>query len=204
MFHHTRQTLTHSLALTVRRMRYGRPPSKVFCVGFQKTGTTSLQYGLSLMGYRVAGVMDANPHETLTALRAEALRLLPQFDAFADNPWPLYFEELDAMFPDAKFILTTRDPEQWYSSVCKHFGDGRSKMRGWVYGAATPIGNKRAYIDRLLTHQSAVRLHFADRSDDLLEFDVSAGHGWRELCSFLQRPVPKRQFPRLNTAAMRD
>jgi hypothetical protein len=50
MFHQSRQTLKHSLALEFRRLRYGRPQQKVFCVGFQKTGTTSLQYALSLLG----------------------------------------------------------------------------------------------------------------------------------------------------------
>lgn len=204
MFHHTRQTLKHSLALELRRLRYGRPQAKVFCLGFQKTGTTSLQYALSLMGYRVAGIMDANLHATPEALHAEALRLLPRFDAFADNPWPLYFREFDAMFPHAKFILTTREPGHWYTSVCKHFGESGSKMRGWVYGAATPVGNRQAYVDKLVNHQEAVRAHFADRPGDLMEFDISAGHGWTELCGFLDLPVPRQGFPKLNTATMRE
>lgn len=204
MFHEKRLTLKHSLALELRRLRYGRPRHRVFCVGFQKTGTTSLQYALSLLGYRVAGIMDANPHPTPEALHAEAMRLLPQFDAFADNPWPLYFREFDAMFPDAKFILTTRDPDKWYESVCRHFGESGSKMRGWIYGSATPLCNRQAYIDTLLSHQCAVRAHFANRPGDLLEFDVSAGHGWSELCGILDRPVPRQEFPKLNTATMRE
>lgn len=204
MFHHTRQTLKHNVALNLRRLRYGRPQTKVFCLGFQKTGTTSLQYALSLIGYRVAGIIDANPYDTPEALHAGALRLLSQFDAFADNPWPLYFREIDTMFPDAKFILTTRDPDEWYASVCKHFGDNSSNMRSLVYGEASPIGNRTAYVDRLLAHQEAVRRHFADRTpNDLLEFDVVAGHGWAELCTFLDQPTPRREFPKLNTSAMR-
>lgn len=203
MFHHARQTLKHSLALTLRRQLYGRPQAKVFCVGFQKTGTTSLQYALSLMGYRVAGYMSAHGHETPEDLFSHACILLPRFDSFADNPWPLYFREFDAMFPDAKFILTTRDPNKWYESVCKHFGDSPIKMHQWIYGVTSPINNRQAYVDRLVSHQEAVRAHFADRPGDLLEFDVSAGHGWAELCSFLGRPVPRRDFPKLNTATMR-
>lgn len=203
MFHQTRHTLKHSLALELRRLRYGRPQAKVFCVGFQKTGTTSLQYALSLLGYRVAGIMDANVHETPAALHAECLRFLPQFDAFADNPWPLYFREFDAMFPDAKFILTTRDPDRWYASACEHFGAGGSRMRQWIYGAASPGGNRAAYIDRLTRHAAEVRAHFANRPGDFMEFDVAQGDGWDKLCGFLGKPVPRRAFPRLNTAAMR-
>ena len=51
-FHESRQTLRHSLALGQRRLRYGWPRQKVFCVGFHKTGTISLQYALSLPGIR--------------------------------------------------------------------------------------------------------------------------------------------------------
>lgn len=156
------------------------------------------------MGYRVAGIMDANQYETPEALHAAALRLLSRFDAFADNPWPLYFREFDAIFPDAKFILTTRDPDQWYTSVCKHFGGSETKMRHWIYGAGSPLGNREVYVDRLRKHQEAVRNHFIDRSESLLEFDVSAGHGWNELATFLGRPSPSRAFPKLNTATMRS
>jgi hypothetical protein len=156
------------------------------------------------MGYRVAGIMDANPYDTIEGLHTEALRLLPQFDAFADNPWPLYFREFDAIFPDAKFILTTRNPDQWYTSVCKHFGGSETKMRRWIYGAGSPLGNREVYVDRLRKHQEAVRNHFMDRSESLLEFDVSASHGWNELATFLGRPSPNRAFPKLNTATMRS
>jgi len=203
MFHYSRQTLKHTTALTLRRLRYGRPRAKVFCVGFQKTGTTSLQYALSLMGYRVAGIMNANRHDTPEALHTEALRLLPQFDAFADNPWPLYFREFDAMFPGAKFILTARDPDKWYSSVCKHFGDESSQMREWIYGAGCPAGHRVAYVGKLLGHQDAVRHHFTGRPKDFMEFDVTQGDGWDKLCDFLGKPVPKKAFPQLNTARMR-
>ena len=188
----------------LRRMKYGRPTEKVFCVGFQKTGTTSLQYALSLLGYRTAGVLDVNHIETPEEMYVEAQRLVDQFDAFADNPWPIYFQEFDKMVPGSKFILTTRDPERWYSSVCKHFGDSDSKLRRWVYGVGTPVGNKSAYVSRLLAHQDDVRRYFEDRPEDLMEFDVSRGDGWPKLCSFLGKRVPDRFFPKLNTAAMRE
>jgi hypothetical protein len=203
MFHHTRQTLKHTIALNIRRLKYGVPKEKVFCIGFQKTGTTSLQYALSLLGYRVAEVFGVKDLETPDQMRGRALSLLPKFDAFADNPWPLYFREFDAMFPDAKFILTTRDPEKWYTSVCKHFGNKPIRMHEWIYGVPAPVGNQEIYFEKLLSHQEAVRAHFADSPGVLLEFDVAAGHGWTELCGFLDRPVPRRDFPKLNTSTMR-
>lgn len=203
MFYTSRQTAKHTVALQLRRLKYGRPLQKVFCVGFQKTGTTSLQYALSLMGYRVAGVFGAGDLKTQQEMWSKAEALLPQFDAFADNPWSIYYQELDQAVPDAKFILTARDPEKWYASVCKHFGDKSSRMREWIYGAGNPVGEKERYVERLLNHQEGVRRYFRDRPEDFMEFDVTRGDGWAELCGFLGKKQPTSPFPRLNTAEMR-
>jgi hypothetical protein len=204
MFNQNRLTLKHNIALKLRQLHYGKPEQKVFCVGLQKTGTTSLQYALSMLGFRVAGYFSVNDLSQQPEMWQRAETMLPQFDAFADNPWPLYFRELDSMFPDAKFILTTRDPERWYASVCKHFGESESQMRRWVYGAGSPIGNKKDYISKLTGHQADVRKHFTGRPNDLIEFDVVQGDGWGKLCNFLGKSVPSKAFPRLNTAQMRS
>lgn len=203
MFHQSRQTLKHSLALNLRRVRYGRPKQKVFCVGLQKTGTTSLQYALSKLGYRVAGVYSIKDLERPEQMRERALSLVPKFDAFADNPWCTYYRELDKIVPGAKFILTARDPERWYLSVCKHFGETPVRMHEWIYGVPAPVGNKNQYIDYLLTHQASVRDYFANRPSDFMEFDVASGDGWDKLCVFLGKKCPSEVFPHLNTAAMR-
>ena len=47
-------------------------------------------------------------------------------------------------------------------------------------------------------HHADVRRDFADRPDDLLEMDITAGDGWDKLCPFLSVPVPEAAFPRLN------
>jgi len=203
MFHHTRQTLKHSMALQLRRLQFGRPGPKVFCVGFQKTGTTSLQYALSLLGYRVAGVLSASQLDDWDELDGQVYRLLPKFDAFADHPWSIYFREFDRMYPGAQFILTTRHPEAWYASVCKHFGRKQVRLHEWIYGAGAPVGNKTSYVETLLSHQDAVRAHFEDRPNDLLEFNISRGDGWAGLCGFLGKKRPRKPFPKLNAAGQR-
>lgn len=203
MFHQSRKSLKHTIALNIRRMKYGAPQCKVFCVGLQKTGTTSLQYALSKLGYRVAGVFSVNDLDNPIQMLERALSLVPEFDAFADNPWGVYFRELDAAAPGSKFILTSRDPEKWYDSVCKHFGDSEALRRQWIYGAASPVGNKSVYVEKLISHQENVRAYFANRPEDFMEFDVAKGDGWTKLCSFLGKKIPAEPFPRLNTAEMR-
>ena len=42
------------------------------------------------------------------------------YDAFQDRPFSMksYYAQMDALFPKSKFILTYRDPEQWFASRC--------------------------------------------------------------------------------------
>jgi len=49
------------------------------------------------------------------------------------------------------------------------------------------------------SYDRRVRQFFADKpADRFLEFSLSDGHGWPELCGFLRRPVPNLPYPRKN------
>ena len=180
---------------------------KVFCIGFQKTGTTSLHAALEALGYRTAAV--AGRDWSAERLAAEGASLCVEtardFDAVQDMPWPLFFRELDEAYPGSKFILTVRDPEKWFASIEGHFGANEGEMQAFVYGrkAAAPAGNKARYIETLQAHEAAVRAHFAGRAQDLLIMNLEAGDGWRELCAFLGSPVPETPFPARNKASDR-
>jgi hypothetical protein len=176
---------------------------KVFCIGFHKTGTTSMAAALRILGYRVKGSFGCrDPHIAGNVLR-RATKLAQRFDAFQDNPWPVLYKELDARFPGSKFILTVRDPESWIASQLDHFAKRDSQMRRWVYGAGTPRGNEATYLARLLQHEAEVREYFAERPDDLLVMDLAMGDGWEPLCRFLGKDVPDMPFPRKNAAESR-
>lgn len=196
-----RERLQTRAARVMRRMRFGAPDRKVFCVGFQKTGTTSLGYALHLLGYRVAGSSHINRTRQVDEVRADALERATRFDAFQDMPWCLFFREFDAAWPDARFILTTRDPERWYGSLHKHFCDiGLSMLERQVYGTSD-LDDKDRIVAVYRAHIDAVRAHFADRPGKLLEIDLTAGAGWDPICDFLGKRAPRRPFPRLNVRA---
>lgn len=172
---------------------------KVFCIGFQKTGTTSLGKALDLLGYKVCGpVGTLDPDFGDKALEI-ALKYTDKFDAFQDHPWPLLYKELDRLYPGSKFILTTRDPESWLDSVTNFFGPyDDAPDRIWLYGAGSPIGNEQVYLDRYLSHTQEVLEYFKDRPNDLLVMDFAKGQGWRKLCRFLGKRPPRAKFPHLN------
>lgn len=182
-------------------------PPKVFCIGFQKTGTTSLHAALTALGYRTSAVVGRDWTAERLAAEGAALciRTMKEFDAAEDMPWPIFFRELDEAFPASKFILTVRDAERWFSSIERHFGANSDELQAFVYGrnAAAPVGNRARYLDVYAQHERAVRAHFADRPNDLLVMDLERGDGWPELCGFLGAPVPAGPFPVKNRSGVR-
>ena len=112
-------------SITSRLRAIGRLQNpKVFCVGRNKTGTTSLAAALTSLGYRVGRQRDA---EFLMEDwgRRDFRRLIKychSADAFQDVPFShdYTFQAMDAAFPGSKFILSIRDsPEQWYQSTIR-------------------------------------------------------------------------------------
>ncbi len=184
--------------LHARRMRYGSPKSKVFCIGFHKTGTSSIGHALNLLGYRVAGMFDIATFTDGNDTLKRAIQLARSYDSVQDNPWPLFYCELDAAYPGSKFILTVREPQSWYGSVVRHFGENETPMRRWIYGVGAPAGHRDIYVDRFNTHYDQVREHFRSRPDDLLEINFKAGDGWDAIGRFLDTKTPKGAFPKLN------
>ena len=95
---------------------------KIFGIGLNKTGTTTLSQCGRILGYRCTScsrslLEDWVLRNDLSRIRA----VVNQFDLFEDWPWPLIYQELDLMFPGSKFILTTRRNESlWLASLKKH------------------------------------------------------------------------------------
>jgi hypothetical protein len=170
---------------------------KVFGIGFHKTATSSLGAALDRLGYRVCSNIETHTPGIGENVYEEARRRLGRFDAFEDNPWPVLFRELDEWCPGSSFILTWRSPERWLQSALDHFGEEDTPMRKWIYGPehGHPKGNEEVYLQRYKRHNEAVRDYFADRPDDLLELDITAGEGWEKLCPFLNEDVIDEPFP---------
>ncbi|MDO5759197.1 MAG: sulfotransferase [Rhodobacterales bacterium] len=175
---------------------------KIFGIGFHKTGTTSLGEALKILGYSVTGPNWINHGDIGHTHLARCRALSHDFDAFQDNPWPLVFREMDAMWPDAKFILTVRDPKKWIQSQTKHFSRDTTPMRKFIYGTdkGCPLGNEAHYIATYQFHNAAVRGYFKDHPGKLLELDFERPVDWSALCAFLDKPVPSIEFPHANPA----
>lgn len=135
-----------------------------------------------------------------------AFRLLGEYDAFQDNPWPLLYEEVDRRCPNSKFVLTIRDDEEWICSICAAFGSFSTPMRELVYGKrrGAPRGNESVYLEAFRQHNEKVRKYFRQRDRDLLVLNIVEGEGWEELCPFLSKEIPPVDFPHIRPGKAAD
>jgi hypothetical protein len=213
---------------------------KVIGTGFGRTGTLSLKYALEKLGYEKCYHMSEIlkfKHNHLdiwtSALDGEMVdwdELYEGYQASVDYPGCLFYKELLHQYPDAKVILTQRDPEGWYDSTYKTLFSAnvhRSHSKGLFHFFArkgrsrqTPeftekfnILQKKLIWDGIFSGQFSnkdlaigVYLNHIDEvkqfvpSDKLLEFDLR--EGWDPLCQFLNKPVPTgNPFPHVNTRA---
>ena len=103
-----------------------REKPKVFIIGTNKTGTTSMNKFLHDLGYRTG---PQRRYEKLIQQYydgdwQEILKIIHNYEAFQDMPFSnstnLFISELRRLYPTAKFILTTRDDaSEWYASLVR-------------------------------------------------------------------------------------
>jgi hypothetical protein len=94
---------------------------KVFGIGANKTGTTSLQIIFAMIGLNVAPQHEGEVYgvQTMRGNMEPLKKYIDKYDAFQDAPFSVktVFAQVDALFPNSKFILTHRDAEEWYESL---------------------------------------------------------------------------------------
>ena len=110
---------------------------------------------------------------------------------------------LDAAFPGSRFILTVRDPDEWWRSVESYVLRTRADDTAMRERYLKHTGCERFEREGLLAafhrHNAELREYFAGR-DEFLEFR-SGADGWEPLCAFLGVEVPQVPFPHANRQA---
>lgn len=195
---------------------------RVIGAGLGRTGTTSIKAALEELGFGPCyhmselGKHPEHPKAWVTASRGEPVDwkgVLAGYGATLDWPWCTYYKELMRAFPDARVLLSVRDPEEWYESVVatvyctykihRYLTHGPSPKSGPV-GAESRIWgdtfsgwfeDREHAISVFERHNEEVKACVP--ADRLLVYEV--GEGWGPLCEFLGIPVPEdKAFPRSN------
>jgi hypothetical protein len=197
---------------------------KVVGAGFGRTGTLSLKNALEKLGvgpcYHMMEVFPRPEHVAMWHRLAfensmDWDLLFRDFHSTVDWPSARWWREIAAHYPEAKVLLSVRDPEAWYKSMI----DTIFQPMTWKLPDDVPeivrlqnqmvrkailaetfdnrFEDKAHTIDIFTRHTQEVR----DTIDPgrLLVFDVR--EGWAPLCRFLEVPIPDEPFPRLNDTA---
>jgi hypothetical protein len=207
---------------------------KVIGAGFGRTGTRALKMALERLGYgpcyHMSEVIE-QPYRVRQWLEIgegaapDWDEVFAGYQAAMDWPASAYWRELAAYYPDAKVILSVRDPQRWYDSVSatifrsalaerQPMPPHRRVLR-WLVArrspdfALYPRMARATVMDRIFDGRIDDRAHAVGvferhvaevkaslPRERLLVFNVH--QGWAPLCEFLQCPVPDEPFPQAN------
>ena len=199
-------------------------PLKVIGAGFGRTGTLSLKIALERIGFGPCyHMMEVFPrpdhvarwHRLAFEQSMDWDEIFRGFHATVDWPAARWWREIAAHFPDAKVLLSVRDPEAWYKSVTDTIyqpmkspaPDGAPELVRLQTEMARKAILSETFDNRFEDKAHAIEVfknHTQEVRDAidparLLVFDVR--EGWGPLCGFLEVPVPDEPFPRLNDTA---
>ena len=211
--------------------RAGVYRQKVFCVGRNKTGTTTMNTVLTDYGFRMGPQREAERfvHDHKWTMQPSFWDWVDAYEAFQDAPFSntWFLPELYARYPDALYILTVRDPEDWFESLTKfHFGilglkhdagpseiarrlrDNTYVAPGYLYSnqlkqfgltSDDQLYDRDRYIKNYEDHNALVRRTIP--AGQLLEIEIGRHTDTFSVCQFLGMPVPslmKRPMPWMN------
>lgn len=176
---------------------------KVFGIGFQKSGTTTLGAMLSALGYKVAGYhsfrdLANRPNLTWNVLEERALEVMASHDAAKDTPWPLLYPLLDRQFPGSKFIHVIREPDAWIASAVRDFADHPNALHQLIYGTPFPKGHEQVWLDCYNKHNTETAAYFAGKKESYLQLRLDE-LSYESICPFLDKPMMHAEPPRANT-----
>ena len=188
---------------------------KVIGAGLPRTATWSQKLALEQLGfgpcYHMSEALEHAAHWPLweQAARGEAVdweAIFAGWGSTTDAPGCHFYTELAERYPEAKVVLSVRDPEAWFASTQNtilsgavagfHGSRGSLDMveaMGW--GTDPRLRDKAWMLDRYHRHIEEVRR--AIPAERLLVYQVS--DGWEPLCRFLGVPVPAAAYPQVNS-----
>lgn len=201
---------------------------KVIGAGQGRTGTLSLKQALEILGYGKCYHMVEVIQNNHTSQWVEIFqnkhrdwdKIFKGYSSTVDAPSNFFWEELLEANPNAKVILTVRDPEAWYQScretIFFHMVPSFQPFGYKIFKYFVPFSKRFALLTKEMRNQwpkdENSKEDFVEYfnnyvenvknkcpSDKLLVFNVK--EGWEPLCKFLNVPIPKQDFPRVNDMA---
>jgi Sulfotransferase domain len=199
---------------------------KVIGAGFGRTGTLSLKLALEELGlgpcYHMIEVNAHPEHDPLwlAVARGETFDWRPMLQGYPSTvDWPTTYiwKELAAANPQAKIVLTVRDPEAWYESAAATIFARMLEFEALRSDPDAVDPARRRHMEMIntliventfggsLAKEHAISVFNAHNEEvrrlvppaRLLVYE--SAEGWDPLCAFLDIPVPATPYPKVNT-----
>lgn len=208
-----------------KKRSYLKNRTKYFCIGCNKTGTTSLAKAFREFDFIVGNQSEAEllSNDHFSEKTDSIINYCMYAEVFQDVPFslPLAYEYLDKAYPNSKFILTIRDnPDQWYNSLVnfhsKIYCSGDSMptwsmikrsnyvRKNWSFEihkkmfSLSEQDNPYDYgkLTNLYTrHIYSVKKYFKNRPEDLLIINLKDKTSFDQFKKFIRVKSEINQFP---------
>ncbi len=211
---------------------------KIIGAGFGRTGTLSLKAALEELGfgpcYHMVEVLKkpSSLSYWVAAVQGKAVNWDEVFQGYQSTvDWPgcSFYKELMEVYPEAKVLLSVRDPEKWYESAANtiyKMTTASPEARRAAMGRILPQGGGGVPPTDVDFQQMGTLVgfiwgtvfdgKFEDRAHAIQVFNqhieqvkrdvppekllvYDVREGWEPLCAFLGVSVPKNPFPALNS-----
>lgn len=181
-------------------------PTRIFGIGFQRTGTTSLAKAFEIFGFDTFHFESGDKARDIweEMKKYGSSPMLERYYALCDSPIPILYQQLDKAYPNSKFILTVREECGWLSSIQWLFSYKNPERWTWdkwpisnrlhevMYGRCD--FNKKAMLSAYRKHNKEVIEYFEHRPNDLLVIETNEP-SLEKLAKFLGQTVPEVPYP---------
>jgi len=185
---------------------------KYFGVGAHKTGTSSLLQAFKTLKYNCHTDFDSERllpdyiDQYFSSIQWASKESTVHF--YQDSPWNIgnFYKKLYFWNPQSKFILTIRDSEDWFNSLCR-WNQNQTNIHpfgSWLHRTEYYNSNidilpyKDTYISRYEYRNNQIISFFKDKPDQLLILDTKDENKWEKLCKFTGDFIPTTPYPHKN------
>ena len=204
---------------------------EVIGAGYGRTGTTSFKQAMEILGfgkcYQMKDVIEKSQSDKWIQMSdskdPKVIRDIMDnrgYRSTCDQPACAYWKEQLQIYPNAKIVVTVRDPEKWYKSWMNTAALMQPDFESCPFGVRVFMGlgffnfknfakmyskvitddtfngdlSKKNMISAYQKHSENIKLLCP--SEKVLFFNSS--DGWEPLCKFLNVPIPNKPYPYLN------
>lgn len=185
-----------------------RTDLKFLCVGFMKTGLTSLHDTAQSLGLEVRHRRFKIWRAFLNGDYQTVMDFYDTADLFVDWPHPYMYRPFLEKYQDrARIILTLRDPDDWYASLLRHNAHAHpiTHSHKHIFGRYYPHGFKDEHLAIYNAHNEAVQAYFTERglTDQLLVLNTGDTDNIEKIKAFTGIPETSASYAHSNISAKR-